>query len=196
MKTLIISTKIFLVLTLITGVAYPLIVTCIAQVLFPYKTNGSLIKIDNKIVGSELIGQAFDSCIYFMPRPSAINYDASCSGGSNLSMTSAKLQQQVTDRRKAFIEFNQLDSTVQIPSEMLYASGSGLDPHISLEAAMLQVDRIVKARLMNDEQKEKLVSLIYDQADNTSQQYVNVLLLNLQLDNLLKSIENNNQTKS
>jgi K+-transporting ATPase ATPase C chain len=167
-------------------------------VLFPSKANGSLIKIDNKIVGSELIGQAFDSCVYFMPRPSAINYDASCSGGSNLSMTSAKLQQQVADRRKAFIELNQLDSTVQIPSEMLYASGSGLDPHISVKAAMLQVDRIVKARLMNNEQKEKLVLLIYDQSDtektdNTSQQYINVLLLNIQLNNLCNA---NNNTKS
>jgi len=189
MKIITLSLKIFLVMTILTGIAYPLLVTGVAQVAFPSKANGSLITKDNKIIGSELIGQQFDSCIYFTSRPSAINYDAACSGASNLSMTSAKLHQQVEERRKTFLRFNELDSTTAVPTEMLNASASGLDPHISVKAALLQVNRIAKARQMKSLQKEQLVQLIDKNAtlnttNNQLRRYINVLQLNLQLDAL------------
>lgn len=176
-------------MTLLTGVAYPLLTTGIVQVLFPSKANGSLIIKDNKVIGSELIGQQFDSCIYFSARPSAINYDAACSGASNLSKTSAKLHKQIDERRKAFIRFNGLDSSTIVPAEMVEASGSGLDPHISVKAARLQVDRIVKARQLNEAQKQTIIEMInqsalYSLAGTSENQCVNVLCLNLNLDKL------------
>jgi K+-transporting ATPase ATPase C chain len=187
MRTLLISAKIFLIFTILTGVCYPLLITGIAQAVFPSKANGSLIARGNSIVGSELIGQAFDSCIYFMPRASAIHYDASCSGASNLSLTSTKLQQLVNERRLAFIAFNQLNSATQVPSEMLCASGSGLDPHISTRAALLQVDRIVKARNLDQARKQKLIELIKKESSygaTINEGRVNVLKLNIELDKI------------
>ena len=106
----------------------------------------------------ELIGQQFDSTIYFSSRPSAISYNPLPSGGSNYGLTNAKLKNLVDGTKKQFIAFNQLDSLTVIPSEMLFASASGLDPHISPEAALLQVDRIAKARNFNNIQKAKLDS--------------------------------------
>ena len=187
MKTFGIALKIFLVLTILTGVIYPLLVTGIAQVIFPHQANGSLILKDNKIIGSELIGQQSDSIIYFTSRPSAIGNNPLPSGGSNLGLTSAKLKIQVTERKNKFIAFNQLDKNAEVPSEMLFASASGLDPHISLEAAMLQVNRIAEARHLNTAQKQQLVQLIEKQTEKPQffclgESRVNVLLLNLNLD--------------
>lgn len=145
MKTLFISLKIFLFFTVLTGVIYPLFVTGIAQLTMPVKANGSLILKNNKIIGSELIGQRFDSVIYFTSRPSAISYNPLPSGGSNFGLTNAKLKHSVDSLKNQFIAFNQLDGNTTIPSEMLFASASGLDPHISQKAALLQVDRIARA---------------------------------------------------
>jgi K+-transporting ATPase ATPase C chain len=189
MKTIIISLKIFLFFTLLTGILYPLIITGIAQVVFPEKANGSLIVKDNKIIGSELIGQQFDTTIYFTSRPSAILYNPMPSGGSNYGLTNVKLKNLVADRKKQFIVFNQLDSLTVIPSEMLFASASGLDPHISPQAALLQVGRIVKYRMFSAEQREKLLDLIKNLTEDPQfhllgQERINVFLLNLGLDTI------------
>jgi K+-transporting ATPase ATPase C chain len=190
MKTqLLISIKIFAVLTVLCGVIYPLFITGIAQVIFPAKANGSLIMQGNKIIGSELIGQKFDSIIYFSSRPSATEYNPLPSGGSNMGPTSSKLKQLVADRSALFIESNQLSESENIPSEMLMASASGLDPHISPKAALLQVGRIAKARQFNEEQKQQLVKVITDQTESPQFSFlgevrINVLVLNLALDKL------------
>jgi K+-transporting ATPase ATPase C chain len=189
MKTFIIALKFFLLFTVLTGIVYPLFVTGIAQVFFPEKANGSFIKRNNKIIGSELIGQQFDSTIYFSSRPSAVSYNPLPSGGSNFGITSQKLKLQVEDRKQKFIEFNGLESNIEIPSEMLFASASGLDPHISVQAAFLQVDRIVKARNFDDVQKQKLLELVKENTEKPQflclgQERINVLKLNLDLDNI------------
>jgi len=189
MKTLIISLKIFLFFTVLTGIIYPLFVTGVAQVVFPAKANGSLIVKDNQIIGSELIGQQFDSTIYFSSRPSAVSYNPLPSGGSNYGLTNAKLKNLVAERKHQFNTFNLLDSLNAVPSEMLFASASGLDPHISPEAALLQVDRIAKARNFNASQKQKLVECV--KANTEAPQFfllgesrINVLMLNLKLDEI------------
>jgi potassium-transporting ATPase KdpC subunit len=189
MKTLIIALKIFLFFTILTGIIYPLLVTGIAQLTFPLKANGSLIAKDNKTIGSELIGQQFDSAYYFTSRPSAIFYNPLPSGGSNYGLTNKKLKELVEARKKKFIAFNQLDSLASIPSEMLFASASGLDPHISPEAALLQVERIAKSRKFNDAQKQTLIRCIQDHTETPQflclgEKRINVLLLNLATDNI------------
>jgi K+-transporting ATPase ATPase C chain len=196
MKTIVISLKIFLFFTLLTGVIYPLIVTGIAQVVFPAKANGSLIVKENQIIGSELIGQKFDSTIYFTSRPSAISYNPLPSGGSNYGLTNLKLKNLVAERKKQFIVFNQLDSLTVIPSEMLFASASGLDPHISQQAALLQVDRVAKARNLNTNQKQNLVQIVKTLTETPQflvlgEERVNVLILNLELNKLDQNITNN-----
>jgi potassium-transporting ATPase KdpC subunit len=196
MKTIIISIKILLFFTLLTGVVYPLLVTGIAQVVFPEKANGSLIIRDNKIVGSELIGQEFDAKEYFTSRQSAISYNPLPSGGSNYGLTNIKLKNLVAERKKQFIFFNQLDSLTTVPSEMLFASASGLDPHISQKAALLQVDRIVKARNFNTIQKQNLVQSVKNLTATPQflilgEERVNVLILNLELDKIDRNITYN-----
>jgi K+-transporting ATPase ATPase C chain len=196
MKTIIISLKIFLFFTLLTGVIYPLLVTGIAQFVFPEKANGSLIVKDNKVIGSELISQQFDTSIYFTSRPSAVSYNPSPSGGSNYGLTNVKLKNLVAERKTQFIVFNQLDSLTIIPSEMLFASASGLDPHISQKAALLQVDRVAKARNFNTIQKQNLVHSVKNLTDTPQflvlgEERVNVLVLNLELNKLDQNITNN-----
>ena len=187
MKTLIISLKIFLFLTVLTGIAYPLLITGIAQVTFPGKANGSLIRENNNIIGSELIGQQFDTAIYFSSRPSAVSYNPLPSGGSNFGLTNVKLKNLVAKRKSQFIAFNQLDSHTAIPSEMQFASASGLDPHISPQAALLQVNRVAKIRNFNSSQKQRLIDLIHSKTENPQyglfgEERINVLKLNVELD--------------
>ncbi len=196
MKTLIISLKIFLFFTILTGIIYPLFITGIAQVVFPSKANGSMIVKDNKLIGSMLIGQQFDSTIYFTSRPSAISYNPLPSGGSNYGLTNVKLKNLVDERKHHFITFNGLDTLTVIPSEMLFASASGLDPHISPDAALLQVDRIVKARGFDLTYKQQLVDLVHRQTEKLQfallgEPRINVLILNIKLDNLAQNITNN-----
>jgi potassium-transporting ATPase KdpC subunit len=186
MKTLLISIKMFLLFTVITGVIYAVFVTLLSQLLFPAKANGSLIYADKQVIGSELIGQEFSSPGYFNTRPSAVSYNPLPSGGSNLGLTSEKLRSAVEDRKKAFIEFNHPRDTVNIPSEMLFASGSGLDPHISPEAALLQVDRIAGYHVLSAKQKQELLNSISDLTEKPQflilgDERINVLLLNLEL---------------
>lgn len=189
MKTLFISLKIFLFLTVLTGVIYPLFVTAIAQITFPAKANGSLIMKSNKIIGSELIGQHFDTLIYFSSRPSAISYNPLPSGGSNFGLTNVRLKHSVDSLKKQFIAFNQLDSLSEIPSEMLFASASGLDPHISPKAALLQTDRISKARHFGVSQNQQLLKAVNELSESPQFTFlgearINVLLLNLKLDEI------------
>ncbi|MCX6249156.1 MAG: potassium-transporting ATPase subunit KdpC [Bacteroidetes bacterium] len=189
MKTFFISIKIFLFFTILTGILYPLFITGIAQILFPAKANGSIISRNNKAIGSALIGQQSDTAIYFSSRPSAVSYNPLPSGGSNFGLSNSKLKDLVNQRKKQFIAFNRLDSFTVIPSEMLFASASGLDPHISPDAAFLQVNRIAKARHFTDIQKRKLEQCIRDLTEGPQflclgEERINVLLLNLNLDQI------------
>ena len=179
----------FLFFTVLTGLIYPLFITGVSQLIFPFKANGSIIFKNKKTIGSELIGQQFDSSIYFSSRPSAISYNPLPSGGSNYSLTNIKLKTLVAERKKQFITFNNLDSLTAIPSEMLFASASGLDPHISPEAAFLQVNRISKARNFNSGQKQKLIEIIKKSTEEPQffcfgEERVNVFLLNLETDKI------------
>jgi len=192
MKSFIISIKIFLFLTVLTGILYPLLVTGIAQVVFPAKANGSLIIKNKQVIGSELIGQQFDSTIYFSSRPSAVSYNPLPSSGSNYGLTNQKLKELVAARKYQFVTFNNLDSLAVVPSEMLFASASGLDPHISPKAALLQVDRISRQRNFNMDQKQKLIQCVTNFTEPPQllcfgEERVNVLMLNLELDKLDKN---------
>ncbi len=186
-KIILQSLSVFFVMTLLTGVMYPLFITLIGQVIFPTQSNGSLIVKNGKVIGSELIGQNFADSIYFQSRPSAINYNLVPSGASNLGLSSTLLKEQVNDRKLKFRKNNFLNDSVNIPSEMLFASGSGVDPHISIEAAKLQINRIIKSRNLNTDKSKLLYNLIdslseYPQFGVLGNQVVNVLSLNLKLD--------------
>lgn len=175
------------VFTLLTGVIYPFVITLFGQVIFPNQSNGSLIVKKGKVIGSELIGQNFTDSIYFQSRPSAIHYNPIPSGASNLGLSSTLLKEQVNNRKIEFRKNNFLNDSVRIPSEMIFASGSGVDPHISVEAAKLQVYRIIKSRKLDFNEVQRLNNLIasqteYPQFGVLGNQIVNVLSLNLKLD--------------
>ncbi len=190
MKTqTIIAIRFLLVMTILTGIIYPFFMTGVAQLTFPAKANGSLITKDGKIAGSELIGQKFDSSIYFWSRPSAIDYNPIPSGASNLGPTSEKLKEQVKVRRMLFATSNSIADTSAIPKEMLFASASGLDPHISPEAALLQLKRVAMARNLNETQKQKVEQLIKNKTQGPQfflfgEPRINVFELNLALDSI------------
>jgi K+-transporting ATPase ATPase C chain len=139
---------IFVTMTVLLGLAYPFAMTGISQLFFREKANGSLVVSDNRVVGSSLIGQNFSDPAYFHGRPSAMEkpYDASNSGGSNFGPSNAKFLEKVGQRIEEVRKKNGLDFAVAVPADLVLASASGLDPHISVEAAMLQVPRIAKAR--------------------------------------------------
>ncbi|HEX2618664.1 MAG TPA: potassium-transporting ATPase subunit KdpC [Phototrophicaceae bacterium] len=180
------SLLILLILTIVTGVIYPLVVTAAAQVIFPAQANGSLISLNGTVVGSSLIGQANGDSRYFWSRPSTIGYNPLPSSGSNQGPTSAALQAEVKQRAADFRAANNLPTEVEIPTEMLFASGSGLDPHISPEAAKLQIDRVATARGLERDQVAALVEQYTEppQLLPLGQPRVNVLLLNIALDAL------------
>lgn len=189
MKALIRSIRILLFFTFLTGIIYTLLITGIGQIIFPAKSNGSLVKRNCKTAGSVLIGQHFGSKIYFSSRPSYNSYNPLPSGGSNLGPTSSILRNLAEERKQNFISFNSQDSLSEVPPEMIFASASGLDPHISPEAALLQTDRIVNYRNFNIEQKKKLIRIITDLTEEPQLRFlgdkrINVFLLNLYLDSI------------
>lgn len=190
MKTLKIAIKIFIFFTVLTGIIYPLFITLISQFIFPYQANGSLItRKDGEIIGSELIAQKSDTVIYFSSRPSAVSYNPLPSGGSNWGLTNNKLKDSVNNREKHFISNNQTTGSSEIPSEMLFSSASGLDPHISPRSALLQAERISNARHFDSGQREKLIQCIRSRTERPQflilgEERVNVLLLNLDIDKI------------
>ncbi len=196
------SLVIVLVFTFITGIAYPLLVTGFAQVLFHDKANGSLVKVDGKAVGSRLIGQMFTKPEYFHPRPSSAGdgYDGSQSLGSNLGPTNDKLlygqaddpstpdvdesYQGIEQRAAAYRQENRLAATAPVPVDAVTGSASGLDPHISVANAHLQAPRVAQARNLP---LERVMTLIDKHTDPRALGFlgepgVNVLALNVDLD--------------
>jgi potassium-transporting ATPase KdpC subunit len=190
MKTqTIIALKFLLVMTLLTGIIYPLFLTGVAQLAFPVKANGSLLLKDGKIIGSELIGQKFDTSIYFWSRPSATGYNPVPSGASNYGPTSDTLKKQVMARRILFSTKNSITDITSIPKEMIFASGSGLDPHISPESAILQLARVAAARNLDEARKQQIQQLIKNMTEEPQffvfgEARINVFKLNLALDNI------------
>ncbi len=174
------------VLTLLTGVLYPFLVTGIAQVAFPNAANGSLIVVDGKIVGSSLIGQPFDDPKYFWSRPSATSpqpYNGASSSGSNQGPRNPALADAVKDRIKALRDADP-GNTAPVPVDLVTASGSGLDPHISIAAAEYQLPRVAKARGLAPEKVQALLDASTDGRTFglLGEPRVNVLDLNRALD--------------
>ncbi len=174
------------VLTLITGVAYPLLVTGVAKIAFPEKANGSLVVRDQKVVGSALIGQGFDDPRHFWSRLSATTpspYNAGASAGSNLGPTNEALAKNAKARVDA-LRAADPENTAPIPVDLVTSSGSGLDPHISPAAAEYQVRRVARARGLPEARVRAVVSKHTEARDLgiLGEPRVNVLLLNLELD--------------
>lgn len=164
--------RLFLALTLLTGVIYPLAVTAFAHVFFPHLAGGSLVERDGHVVGSALIAQKFTSDRYFHPRPSAVDFNPLPSGGSNLGPTSKTLKERVNGAAPG------------TPADLVFASGSGLDPHVSSEGALFQAVRVARARGLTEESVRELVRHHVEEPDLSvfGERRVNVLLLNLALD--------------
>jgi potassium-transporting ATPase KdpC subunit len=186
LKTLDIAFRLTIVTLVLTGVAYPLVMTTLAQTLFPGRANGSLVAgPGGRIVGSELIGQAFAGPAYFHPRPSAAGdgYDATNSGASNLGPTSAKLRDRVAAEVARLSKENP-SAHDPVPADLATTSASGLDPHVSPGAALWQVPRVAQARGVDE---ERVKALVVAQTESRELGFlgeprVNVLLLNLALD--------------
>jgi K+-transporting ATPase ATPase C chain len=186
MKEIRTALLVLLVLSILVGVIYPLLVTGIAQLAFPRRANGSLVLSGGRIVGSELVGQSFSLPQYIHGRPSFSDYDPTRSGGSNLAPTSRVLLDRVLERIDRVRQENGLPQGAPVPADLVLESGSGLDPDISVESALLQVARIARARGVDPEMIE---TLIRRHARGPflgafGERRVNVLRLNIALDEL------------
>jgi K+-transporting ATPase ATPase C chain len=174
--------------TVLTGVAYPLVVTAISQVAFNDRANGSLIERDGTVVGSRLLGQSFVSPQYFHPRPSAAGdgYDGGASSGSNLGPNNPDLLSAVEERVVAYREMEGLAADAEVPVDAVTASGSGLDPHISVANARIQAARVATERSLT---LDTVLAMVADHTESRAfgvlgEEGVNVVTLNLALDDL------------
>lgn len=185
-KNLVTAILMTLVTTVLLGLVYPLVVTGLAQVLFPAKANGQLITRNGQVIGSQIIGQPFSSPGYFRSRPSAAGvagYDAGASSGSNLGPTSKKL----IDRVKADVEKLQAENPGKpVPVDLVTTSASGLDPHISPAAAEFQAPRVARERGMTEDEMRRVIAEFTEgrTLGLLGEPRVNVLLLNLKLDEI------------
>lgn len=179
-----IAFRMLLLMSLLTGLIYPFAMTGVAELFFPQKAAGSLQKKADQVVGSKLLAQNFQSPIYFWPRPSAVDYKPLPSGGSNLAQGDERLAKRVEERREFLI--TQHGSGSEPPADLLFSSGSGLDPDISPEAAMYQTSRIARARGFEPRAVQQLVSRLSQgrQYGILGEPRVNVLQLNLDLDKM------------
>lgn len=186
MKDIMIAVRVALVTLVLTGIIYPFAVTGVAKALFPHKANGSMITGEKgEMIGSELIGQSFTKPSYFQPRPSAAGngYDAQSSGGSNLGPSSVKLKERIKTETERLLRENP-GAAGSVPMELVTASASGLDPHISPEAALWQIPRIAASRKAAPEHIRKIVENATEGRDLGlfGEPRVNVLLVNIALD--------------
>lgn len=183
---IVVSLRALAVLTVLTGALYPLVMTIVAMTCFPAQARGSLVAGPRGIVGSTLIGQHFRSERYFWPRPSTVGYDPMPSGASNLGPTSAALRDSIARRRTRFASAHGLPAETDIPGDMLTASGSGVDPHISPGSALLQVARIARARGWDATARARIIDLVEHSVEQPQLGFlgeprINVLHLNLAL---------------
>jgi K+-transporting ATPase ATPase C chain len=183
---LLIALRTTAVTLILTGIIYPYVVTGLAQLLFPYRANGSLVTDERgQVVGSELIGQGFANPAYFQPRPSAAGngYDAAASSGSNLGPTSKKLKDRVT-QDLARLKGENSEAPGLVPAELVTTSASGLDPHLSPQTALWQAPRIASVRGVAPERVKAIVEAVTEGRDIgvLGESRVNVLVLNLALD--------------
>lgn len=190
MRTFWKALRLFLWMTVLTGIVYPLIVTAIGQLTWKMNAKGRIVTVQNRPVGSYQIGQKFEKDLYFWPRPSAVDYNSLPSGGSNLGPTSSTLKKIVEERTIAQLKANP-DSGNEVPKELLFASGSGLDPHISPKTAYYQIPRVAKARKIEEKKLRSLVDGMIDERvfGLIGERTVNVLMLNIALDELKGSNE-------
>ncbi len=187
MKLITTTLKLFVILTILVGIIYPVAITALAQLFFPKEAGGSLLyDSDGNLTGSALIGQPFSDPKYFWSRPSATSghpYNPLASGGSNLGPTNKDLMEQISNRTELL-----KSSGIQapVPSDLVEASASGLDPHISMQSALIQIPRVAKARNLDEETLRKLVLEHVEerQFGFLGEQHINVLKLNLALNNL------------
>ena len=186
--------KLSLAMFIICGLIYPMMMTGLSQIIFPQQANGSLIKMDGKVVGSELVGQDFTDERLFHCRPSAVNYNTftqkesnkqilPSSGSENLASSNPKLEKRINKDIKKFLQENPTIKKEDIPADIITASGSGLDPHISVDAARVQMDRVSKNTHISKTELEKLIK---DNTENKllgifGEEKVNVLKLNLSI---------------
>jgi K+-transporting ATPase ATPase C chain len=177
---------VLLVFSVLLGVLYPLLVTGVGQLAFPRRANGSLTSAAGRVVGSELIGQSFTSARYFHGRPSASDYDAMASGASNFGPANPAFALEVSARVEKVREENGLTDGVPVPADLVLASASGLDPEISLEGALVQVERVAAERRLPADEVQSLVRrmVVRPFLGAFGELRVNVLLLNLALDAL------------
>ena len=187
MKELLVSLRLLVLSMLACCIAYPLLVLGFAQAVVPEQADGSLIVSDKgTVVGSRLLAQSFTQAKYFWPRPSAVNYDAGAAGGSNLSPTNP----QITKRAEQILAHFDLKQTKKLPADLVTTSGSGLDPHITLAAARIQVPRVAAARGLPEDEVRSLVNRASDSPTMTrlgAEPLINVLELNLALDRYPKA---------
>ena len=178
------SVRILLSFSVLTGAVYPFLITGLAQFLFPFQAYGSIVKKEGKAIGSALIGQQFSGNGYFQGRPSVVDYNAASSGASNWGPTNKQLMAAVKERVTSVRRENAMEVSETVPADLVLASASGLDPHISPESALLQAGRIAEVRKIP---KAQVIELIHKQQESPQFGFlgaprVNVLKLNLALD--------------